>query len=140
MNKYDSIESMIDCEGKALISPVGNSMLPFLKAGRDMVLLKKSDSVPRKYDVVLYRGKDGGYILHRIIRVKEKEYIICGDNSSVWEKGISSDDIIAVADKIVRGNKQFSCHCLKYKVYEHIWCGTLLKRVVFKLKCMLKTE
>jgi len=134
MSKYDSIESMLEKEESVLISPVGNSMLPFLKSGRDTVLLKKVTRPLSKYDVVLYRGKDGGYILHRIIRITDKGYIICGDNCSVWERGIKPDDIIAVVDSIVRKNKTYPCHCFKNRIYERVWCGTLLKRIVFKLK------
>ena len=136
-SQYSSIEELIQAEGKAIIAPIGKSMLPFLKEGRDMVLLKAPAEPLQKYDIVLYKNSAEGYILHRIIRVNGSDYIICGDNSSVWEFGHSSDDIIAVVDKIIRNGKQIDCHCFRNKIYEHIWCGSFIKRAFFKLKRIL---
>ena len=136
-SRYGSIEEMIKSEGQAIIAPVGKSMLPFLKEGRDLVLLKAPTDSLQKYDVVLYKNEIEGYILHRIIRINGSDYIICGDNSSIWERGYSSDDIIAVVDKIIRNGKQIDCHCFRNKIYERVWCGSFIKRVIFKLKRIL---
>lgn len=60
---------------------VGVSMLPMLKQGRDLFILKKkTDQRCKKYDVVLYYRKPGQYVLHRIVEVHEKEYVVLGDN------------------------------------------------------------
>ena len=136
-NHYTTIEDMLRVEGQAIIAPVGESMLPFLKEGRDLVHLELCDSPPRKYDIVLYRSISGDLVLHRIIRINGSDYIICGDNSSIWERGYSSDDIIAVVDKIIRNGKHIDCHCFRNKIYERVWCGSFIKRVIFKLKRIL---
>ena len=68
---------------------VGVSMLPMLKQGRDLFILKKkTDQRCKKYDVVLYYRKPGQYVLHRIVEVHEKEYVILGDNCEYKEYGI----------------------------------------------------
>ena len=45
----------------------GNSMYPFLRHGRDTVYLQKVQRPLKKGDMVLYRRKNGQYILHRIV-------------------------------------------------------------------------
>ena len=63
--------------------PNGISMLPTIVGGRDPVTIKKPDGKLKKYDIILYRRKSGQFVLHRIIGVDEKGYILCGDNESV---------------------------------------------------------
>ena len=36
-----------------------------------------SARVSKKYDVPLYKDKAGRYILHRVLKVRENDYIIC---------------------------------------------------------------
>ena len=88
---------------------VGVSMLPMLKQGRDLFILKKkTDQRCKKYDVVLYYRKPGQYVLHRIVEVHEKEYVILGDNCEHKEYGIKEEDILAVMDSFVRKGKIIS--------------------------------
>ena len=56
-------------EGReAIITPTGNSMLPFIRGGKDRVTLRRTDGVAVG-DIVLVRT-GGRYILHRIIAVE----------------------------------------------------------------------
>ena len=55
-------------EGReAIITPTGNSMLPFIRGGRDRVVLRKQDEVSAGDIVLIHTG--GRYILHRIIQI-----------------------------------------------------------------------
>ena len=56
--------------------PRGVSMLPLLRQGRDAVVLSPLPERLRKYDVVLYRRRNGQYVLHRIVE--------CGRRTPVW--------------------------------------------------------
>ena len=50
-------------EGKSVtFSPRGTSMLPLLKEGRDSVTLSKPVGRLKKYDIPLYRRKNGQYV------------------------------------------------------------------------------
>lgn len=139
MSRNESIpyETLISAAGSVVIEPVGESMLPFLREGRDSVRLVKPVAAPKKYDIVLYRA-NSGYILHRIIGFDEDKYIICGDNCRAWERGYGTDDIIAVVDEIYRNGKPEKAHCLKNRIYERIWCSSRIKRAVMKLKSIFE--
>ncbi len=135
-NSPISYEMLIAAAGSVVIEPLGISMLPFLKEGRDSVRLVRPAAAPRKYDIVLYRvGSE--YVLHRIIGFDGDNYIICGDNCRGWERGHGRGDIIAVVDMIYRNGKPEKPHCLKNRIYERLWCSSLLKRIVMKLKAYM---
>lgn len=103
-NSPISYEMLIAAAGSVVIEPLGISMLPFLKEGRDSVHLVRPSDAPARYDIVLYRvGSE--YVLHRIIGFDGDNYIICGDNCRGWERGHGRGDIIAVVDMIYRNGK-----------------------------------
>nr|WP_296194978.1 S24/S26 family peptidase [uncultured Anaerobutyricum sp.] len=115
---------------------VGVSMLPMLKQGRDIFVLKKKTSERcKKYDVVLYYRKTGQYVLHRIVEVHEKEYVLLGDNCENKEYGIKEDDILAVMDSFVRKGKTILTSDWKYQMYIHIWYWIYpLRKQIFRGK------
>ena len=80
MNK-SSFEEEIRRSGYLLYRNVGDSMLPLIRQGRDLVLIsRKPEGRLKKYDVPLYKRDSGQYVLHRILKVRKDDYIICGDN------------------------------------------------------------
>ena len=60
-------------------------MWPFIREGRDLLLIIPAERPLKKYDIPLYRRDNGQYILHRIIGRDESGYIMRGDNRSVKE-------------------------------------------------------
>ena len=83
---YDStVERELSESGVYASVTKGTSMRPLFKTHRDVVLLRKCTAEPRKYDVVLYKTKDGKYILHRIVKVLPDRFVIRGDNTFVRE-------------------------------------------------------
>ena len=86
MNQPENIEAQLREQGFYVSTTVGWSMFPMLRNRRDrVVVLPVGQERLRKYDLPLYRRPDGKYILHRIIGVREGEYIIRGDNTYVKE-------------------------------------------------------
>ena len=57
----------------------GNSMSPFMIHGRDTVYLSRVTKPIRRGDMILYRRRNGAYILHRVYRVKQDTYTLVGD-------------------------------------------------------------
>jgi len=98
-------------------------MLPMLKQGRDMfTLTAKTAKRCQKYEVVLYR-RSGQYVLHRIVEVRERDYVILGDNCMNKEYGITDADILAVLTKFVRNGKEISVTDTGYLLYAKLWYG-----------------
>ncbi len=85
----------------------GTSMNPLLYQNRDFVKIQKPALPLEKGDIPLYRRKDGAFVLHRVVDIKENgEYVMCGDNQFVLEYGITDANIIGIAKKlIINGNE-----------------------------------
>lgn len=111
-------------------------MYPMLKQGRDLFTLKKkTDERCQKYDVVLYRRPQNQYVLHRIVQVREKDYVILGDNCLNREYGITDEDILGVLTKFVRKGKEYSVDYNGYRLYAKVWYGLYpVRRLLMRTK------
>ncbi len=94
--------------GESFKLPItGTSMNPLLIQGRDFALISKARLPLEIGDVPLYRRKDGAFVLHRVVDIKENgEYILCGDNQFLLESGIFDDNIIGIANAFIIKGKE----------------------------------
>jgi len=121
MNK-STFEEQLAQNGKLIYTNVGDSMMPLIRQDKDLLIIEKVNGRLQKYDVPLYRRDSGQYVLHRILKVRENDYVICGDNRFHKEYGISDRHIIGVLTGIVRNGKTISVTDKKYQLYVHLWC------------------
>lgn len=111
-------EEYLEKNGSLTYTFKGISMLPLLRSGKDLYTVTKSSGQRfRKGDVVLYRRPPEQYVLHRIIKVREKDYVILGDNCINKEYGITDDDILGVMTAYIRSGKEHSVSELPYRIY-----------------------
>lgn len=97
--------------------------MPLIKQGRDVLIIsKKPKGRLKKYDVPLYQRDSGQYVLHRILKVRQNYYVICGDNRWHKETGITDRHIIGVLTGIISNGKEVSVTDWKYCLYVHMWC------------------
>ena len=117
------IEQILESEGILIKTNSGTSMMPLLRQGRDLMVIKKKGSDRcKKYDAVLYKSA-GRYVLHRIIKVRQSDYVIVGDNCRRLEYGITDDDILGILTAVLRGGKrELKSDSPLMKVYVHLWC------------------
>lgn len=113
------------------LSPVGISMLPMLRQGRDCVILKPISGRLRKYDIPLYQRDDGHYVLHRIVKAAET-YTCVGDNQFQEETGVRQDQLIAVVDGFTRDGDYRSVDALSYRAYCRFWHYTRPVRWLYR--------
>lgn len=134
MNKT-TYEEYLEKNGTLIYRNVGVSMLPLIKQGRDLFIVKKKSAERcKKYDVVLFKRADNKYVLHRIINVNQNDYVIRGDNCVNKEYGIKDEDIIGVMTSFIRKGKEYSVDNRVYKIYSVLWCRFyFLRRVYQKL-------
>ena len=137
-------EEYLDRYPRLVRTNVGTSMLPLLRQGRDLfVVEKRGPGRLRAGDVVLYRRPPDKYVLHRIVRVREKDYVILGDNCVNREYGVTDGDILGVMTGFVRDGKQHAVTEPGYRLYT-FWMvrgaglRIALKRTEFSLKSALK--
>ena len=126
MTKFEDI---IERDGKLIYTNVGDSMHPLIRQDRDLLIIEKPEGRLKKYDVPLYKRDSGQYVLHRILKVRDDDYVICGDNRCSREYGITDRHIIGVLTAVVRDGKEISVTDLKYRLYVHLWCDLFPLRV-----------
>ena len=91
-------------EGREVVlSPRGQSMLPFIREGRDAVVLKLRDDV-QVGDIVLAR-LPGRYVLHRVFGVEGGRLTLMGDGNVGLKEHCGKEDILGTVVAIERGEK-----------------------------------
>lgn len=132
---------MLECLDKGqeiVLTVTGNSMSPFLRHGRDKVVLAKpaDPTALRVGDVPLYRRENGQLVLHRIVErddgkkrrlYGEREpypsmhssspltYTMLGDAQTDLERDVRPDQILAIAEAFVRKGKRWECRSIAYQ-------------------------
>lgn len=135
-----SYETYLERYGSLTYRTVGTSMLPMLKQDRDLFTVRKKGAERcRRYDVVLYRRPPGHYVLHRIVEVRDKDYVLLGDNCIRREYGIREEDILGVLTGFVRNGTSRSVTDLGYRLYVRLWCGLYpLRAVLMRAAAVLR--
>lgn len=131
-----TFEEILEQDGQLLYTNVGTSMLPLIRQGKDLVLIERKGPQRLKAgDVPLYKRADGTYILHRIIKVRINDYVLCGDNQCIPEYGITDNQIIGVLRKVIRPDgTELSVESEEYKRYmrkinKPLWLRKLRNRI-----------
>lgn len=132
-------EDMIERDGRLIYTNVGDSMRPLIRQDRDLLIIEKPQGRLNKYDVPLYKRDNGQYVLHRVLKVRPDDYVICGDNRYSKEYGITDSHIIGVLTAVVRDGKEIPITDWRYKVYVHLWCDLFpIRAVILKFKSIPK--
>lgn len=115
-------EQELKRHGKLIYPNVGMSMMPLLRQHRDLMIISpRPEGRLKKYDAVLYK-RGNRYILHRILKVRERDYVICGDHNWRREYGITDEKIIGVMTAFVRDGVETPVTDKRYLRYVHLWC------------------
>ena len=128
-----TFEDELAVNGRIIYANTGNSMRPLIRQGRDLMIIERRPDVRlRRLDVVLYKS-NGKYVLHRILKVRENDYVICGDNCIRKEYGIKESQIIGILTGIIRDGREIKTGDLSYRIYSHIWSDFFHVRKLIKI-------
>ncbi len=96
----------------------GVSMRPLFRNLKDYVVVVPVERELKRHDVVLYmRDNYDRLPLHRILQVRENDYIIRGDNTYNLEY-VPKDYVIGILKEFYRNGKHIECETSKkYKIY-----------------------
>lgn len=137
----ETFEHILETSGTLVYHNVGDSMMPLIKQGRDVLVIERRPKGRlKRLDVPLYRrpsDPQGKYVLHRILWVRGNgTYWICGDNRRWVEKGVRDEQIIGVLKALVRNGKTIELDkSWKYKLYSHLWCDLFpLRSFLFHIR------
>ena len=134
LSDYDEIiREVLDSGGEFQLFPRGTSMLPLIREKRDYVILVQCAERAKPKDIIFYQRKNGQYVLHRILKVREDGYVLCGDNQAWLEYGIQDEQIIGKVKYIGRKGKKLSSQSARLRLYERIWCFLPLRKIYFRV-------
>ena len=106
---FADVLQMLD-QGKRVTIPVkGLSMLPFIRGGKDLVVLEKAGGNLQRDDIVLFHvgPREGGrYVMHRILTMDGDVVDIQGDGVPKTHELVRRNQVIAKAVEILRGGKR----------------------------------
>ena len=92
-------------EGREVsFTPLGSSMLPFIKGGKDSVRLKKMPDV-QTGDILLVRLPGPRYVLHRLIRKEGSELTLMGDGNLAGVEKCTVGDVLGTVTAIVKKDR-----------------------------------
>lgn len=130
MKQTENIEQCLKELGFAIVPIKGTSMWPLLKEGKSQVQLVSGRTKQlKKGDIVLYRRKDGTLILHRIVKVGEKDtFLVCGDHQWKLDEQVEEDQILAAAQGFFMNGRYIDEKNWWYQLYKKIWTGNLMMR------------
>lgn len=115
-------------EGKIVqLAPKGISMIPFIRGGRDKVLVRKEETVSVG-DIVLvvYSGK---MILHRVYAINGSKLILMGDGNLRGTEEVEQAEVLGTVLQIIKPGGR----CYKPKK-AWLWRHTLpLRRYLLKI-------
>lgn len=138
MNKT-TYEQELEKNGSLIYTTVGRSMRPFLRSGEDLMVIEAGKGARfRVRDVVLYRRRSGKYVLHRIMRVRKDDYVLCGDNCWDLERGIRDDQILGVLTAVIRNGQRQDVNEPDYRAKVFVWWFFYpVRAIVFWLRTMM---
>ncbi|MBR1455885.1 MAG: S24/S26 family peptidase [Oscillospiraceae bacterium] len=124
-------EEILARDGRLVYSSRGDSMLPLIREGRDLLVIEPVHGRLRRLDVPLYRRAGGRWVLHRVLRVQAEDYVLCGDNRWRCETGVTDRQIAGVLTAVIRGGREIPMTDWRCRLYAHLWCD------LFPLRALL---
>ena len=100
-------ETVLREKGVLIYTNKGVSMMPLLRQGRDILVIRSHNGDYTKDDAVLFKRPNGQYILHRITKVLDDgSYIIIGDNCpNNSAERVTDAQILGILTEIKRDGK-----------------------------------
>ncbi len=130
MTEQMNLEALLRRDGVLVYKTRGVSMRPLFKENRDLVTIRPCQRGGlKKYDVPLYRRRDGRFTLHRIIGVQNDTYVIRGDNTFAKEY-VPESQIVGVLTEFQRKGKKHTVDESGYRAYARFWNAVYPVRLV----------
>lgn len=128
------LQERLSAGQRVRFAPMGTSMLPLLRPGRDSVTLIGLDRPPERFDIVMYRRADGSYVLHRVVRAGSP-CICLGDHQFECET-VNLGQIFAKVISFTRAGREYSVKDGAYRCYCCVWHFTRPVRRLWRGVCV----
>ena len=85
------------------LTVTGHSMAPFLAHGRDRICLRKPAAPLKRGDMVLFRRRNGVYVMHRVCRADpDGTCCLVGDGQRDVEGPIAPEQVLGLVTRVCR--------------------------------------
>ncbi len=117
-----AVKEMLDSGLDVSFTVTGMSMWPFFTSRRDSVTVKKCTfSEIRQGDIILFSPSDNVYLLHRVIKKTDNDFVTAGDGNTFADGTFAPDKVIGKVSEICRKNKAFSAEGKLFRLLSGIW-------------------
>lgn len=117
---FSEVNSLLEQGNSVTLTAKGDSMIPFIQGGRDMVVLRKPEMLSVG-DIVLASVDDGGYVLHRIMRIEGERVLLMGDGNIRQTEQCTLGDITGKVTHIIRKGRRTECDVPAERMKAMIW-------------------
>ena len=117
----------------------GNSMMPFIKDGRDSLIFSNLNLDIRVGEAVLAEIHKGVFVCHRIVEIKDGKVTLRGDGNVQGTETCRIEDVKAQLVAVTRDGKYYDLNTSKvWKIYSFCWTRLLpLRRYLLALYRLL---
>lgn len=129
---FEQVDALLQ-NGQRVTLPIkGNSMLPFLREGKDNVVLESAVGwVPKPGDTMLF-VHFAKHLLHRVIAVKEDLFLMRGDGCRAWQvEQEPLEQMVAVMTHVIRpSGRCVSVKSVAWRLPSWLWrhAGAFFRR------------
>ena len=121
-SRESSFEQILSEQGYIVYTNVGVSMMPLLRQGKDlMIIRKRPEGRLKPMDAVLFRRDNGQYVLHRIVKLQPEGYDILGDNCLASEY-VREEQVLGILSAVERNGKRIESDSWRNRLYVALWC------------------
>lgn len=107
----------------------GNSMLPFIRDGKDEIIIDKLNvNSFQRGRLLLVRMPNDSYVLHRVKKINGNNIILNGDGNLKLYESCIRDQVIAESTEIIRNKKLIKVGSFRWNIYRYLWPQNYLLR------------
>jgi len=117
---FNTVQGLLALGNKVKFRVLGNSMLPFLREG-DEVLVKGITERDVKIGNIVLAEWRKSYVLHRIVQHRNGYIWLAGDHNLVQLERVCQDQLIAVLVAVCRGHQQVPFQSFTYRLGGMLW-------------------
>ncbi|GHV71737.1 hypothetical protein FACS189420_7780 [Bacteroidia bacterium] len=119
---FEEAKRLIANKENVIMRGKGSSMYPYLREGKDAVVLSPFQPNELKKGVIALFQHSGRYILHRIVERKINCWVMQGDGVFRSREEVPEQNIIAIVHTVVRsGGKEVSTRSAGARLYWYCW-------------------
>lgn len=114
----------LSLEGNVLpvkITLDGDSMRPLIRRGRDTVTILPVHRALKKGDIVLFKGGETRYVVHRIYKIQGESVQTFGDNCYKPDAWIPVQNVWGIVTRMERNGKTCSLDNQASRVFGRLW-------------------